>query len=329
MHALELEKELDRGEVIPLYFFHGEETYLVDEAQKRIRELCHVAKTRDFNDDLFVAGETSAERIIDAAKTLPMMARWRVIVVKDAHLFSHQQVKAFVSYCEDPSPSTCLILIGEKLGPWKAYLKALEKQGRVVSFGHPSGKLLIRYIIRGVKQMGKEISSEAAEVMREMVGNHLSEIYQELDKLVSYVGERKTIGVEDVETVVSRVKVHTIFDLTKAVGMKNSLDALRILDQMLEGGEPPLRILTMVTRQFRLIWIAKEMRSQGISDGEIGRTLGIPGFFLHGFLAQLGHFTSGELAKAYRLLFETDLALKSRSSSKRILLENLIISLCH
>ncbi|NIO03099.1 MAG: DNA polymerase III subunit delta [Proteobacteria bacterium] len=329
MNAFELEKELDREEIFPLYFLHGEETYLIDEARKRIQAICQVAKTKDFDHDLFLGGETPPERIIDAAKTLPMMAPWRVVVVKDAHLIGAQQVKAFLPYWENPSPKTCLIFLGEKLGPWKGSLKFLEKHGRVVHFVHPGSNLLTQYIIRGAKQLGKDLSPGAVEVMREMVGNHLSELHQELDKVASYVGDRKQIEVDDVETVVSRVKVHTIFDLTKAVGMKDSTEALRILNQMLESGEPPLRILTMIVRQFRLIWMAKDMRSHGIPDGKIGRTLGIPGFFLKGFLAQLKNFTPEELARGYSRLFEADLTLKSRSTSKRTLLEDLIISLCH
>jgi len=329
MNSLELEKELERGKILPLYFLYGEETYLVEEARKRIESLCLMPKMRDFNYDLLLGGEISANRIIDVAKTLPMMAPWRVVVVKDVHLFTHQEVKAFISYCEEPSPSTCLVLLGQSVGPWKGCLKVLEKQGRVVSFVHPRGSLLTRYIVSVAKQMGKEISSEAAEVMGEMVGNHLGEIYQELDKVASYVGSRKRIGVDDIEAVISRVRAHTVFDLTRAMGMKNCPDALRILNQMLESGEPHLKILTMMVRQFRLIWVAKEMRSLGIRDRDIGKTLGIPVFFLQGFLAQLKNFTDRELAEGYRRLFETDVALKSRSTSKRIMLENLIICLCH
>lgn len=329
MNAFELEKELDRGKILPLYFFHGEETFLMDETQKRIQSLCLAPKMRDFNYDLFLGGETSPDRIIDAAKTLPMMAPWRVVVVKDAHLFATSQVKTLISYCEKPSPSTCIILLGERAGPWKGYLKVLEKQGRVVSFTRPGANLLTRYVVRGARRMGKEISPAAAEVIPELVGNHLGEIYQELDKVASYIGERKEIGVDDVKAVVSRLRVHTVFDLTKAMGMKNCPEALRILNQMLENGEPHLKILTMMVRQFRLIWRAKEMRSLGIGDRDIGKTLGMPAFFLQGFLAQLKNFTPSELAEAYRRLLETDLALKSRSTSKRIVMENLIISLCH
>jgi len=329
MNAFELEKELDRGKILPLYLLYGEEAYLMDETQKRIQSLCLAPKIRDFNFDLFLGGETSPDRIIDTAKTLPMMAPWRVVLVKHAHLFTLQQVKIFIPYCEKPSSSTCLILLMENLGPWKRHLNVLEKQGRVVSFAHPKGSHLTRYIVRGAKRMGKEISSEAAEVMGEFVGNHLGELHQELDKVASYVGERKKIGVDDVDAVVTPVKSQTVFDLTRAMGMKNRPEALRILYQMLERGEPHLKILTMMVRQFRLIWMATEMRSHGMRDRDIGRAVGIPGFFLQGFLAQLQNFTPEELAQGYRRLLETDAALKSRSTSKRILLENLIISLCH
>ncbi|NIQ38380.1 MAG: DNA polymerase III subunit delta [Proteobacteria bacterium] len=329
MKAIELEKALDKGKIHPLYFLHGDETYLIERVLQRIQSMCLAGKLKDFNYDLFLGGETAPDRIIDAAKTLPMMAPWRVVVVKDAHLFAPQQVKAFLPYCEKPTPTTCLILIGQKTGHWKGHLRMIEKEGRVVLFSHPPSHAVSRYIVTWTGEMGKTISPEAADVMGEMVGNNLSEVYQELDKLVSYVGERQEIGVDDVETVVSRVKAHTIFDLTEAMGMRNRTGALRILNQMVESGEPPVRILTMIVRQFRLIWMAKEMRSLGTGDSDIGKSLGIPSFFLQGFLAQLKNFTTRELATGYRRLFETDMALKSRNTSKKVLLENLVISLCH
>jgi DNA polymerase-3 subunit delta len=325
----ELERELDRDTIHPLYFLHGEEVCLMEEAQKRIESLCLVPKTRDFNYDLFFGGETTADRIVDAAKTHPVMAPRRLVIVKDAHLLTSQQVKALTPYCERSSTSTCLVLMGDTLGPWKGCLPMLEKQGRVVLFAHPKGTTLNRYIAGRVARMGKAISPEAVDAVRQAVGNHLGEIYQELDKIVSYVGDRKEIGPGDVEAVISPVRTRSIFDLTRAMGMKDCSEALGALNQMLESGEPYLRILTMIVRQFRLIWLAKEMQSDGISEKEIGRALGVPGFLLQGLLAQSKNFTIKELADGYRRLSETDVALKSRSTSKRLVLESLVVSLCH
>jgi DNA polymerase-3 subunit delta len=328
MNTLELEQELDQGRILPLYFLYGEESYLIGETRKRIESLCLNPKTRDFNYDQFIGGEVPPERIIDAAKTLPVMAPWRVIVVKDAPALSDQQVESLVAYCQKPSTTTCLILLGEKVGTWRRYVGILEDQGRFVSFTHPRGKLLTRHIIRGASRMGKEIAVEAAGLIQELVGNNLSEIYQELNKLVSYVGEEKRIRVDDVEAVVSPVLSHTIFDLTRAMGMKKRAEALKILDEMVENGEKPLKILTMMVRQFRLIWMAKDMRSQGMKEKDIGKALGLPDFVLTRILSQLENFSPSELEEGYRRFSEADMALKSRSLSKRVVLENLIIRLC-
>ncbi len=328
MNALDLENELDQGRIFPVYFLYGEESYLIGETRKRIESLCLDPRTRDFNYDLFSGGETPPDRIIDAAKTLPAMASWRVIVVKDAHVWNEQQIKTFAPYWEEPSTSTCLIFLGEKLGPWKRWVSVLEEKGRVVSFAHPRGKALTRYIIRGARGMGKEISVQAAEMVKEQVGNHLGEIYQELDKMASYVGDGNRIRLDDVEAVISPVRSHTVFDLTRAMGMKNCPEALKILNQIMEGGENHLKILTMMVRQFRLIWMAKDMQSQGMQSKDIGKALGVPEFVLRSLLSHVKNFTPSELAEGYRRFSEADGALKSRSIPKGIVLENLIISLC-
>jgi DNA polymerase-3 subunit delta len=251
-----------------------------------------------------------------------------VIVVKDAHVWNEQQVKTFAPYWEEPSTSTCLIFLGEKLGSWKRWVSVLEEKGRVVSFTHPRGKALTRYIIRGARGMGKEISVQAAEMVMEQVGNNLGEIYQELDKIASYVGDGNRISLDDVEAVISPVRSHTVFDLTRAMGMKNCPEALKILNQMMEGGENHLKILTMMVRQFRLIWMAKDLQSQGMPRKDIGKALGVPEFVLRPLLSHVENFTPTELAEGYRRFSEADGALKSRSIPKGIVLENLIISLC-
>jgi len=328
MNASDLDNELDQGKIFPVYLLYGEESYLIGETRKRIESICLDPGTKDFNYDLFTGGETAPDRIMDAAKTHPVMASWRVVVVKDAHIWNEQQVKTFAPYWEDPLTSTCLIFLGQKLGPWKRWVSVLEEKGRVVSFTHPRGKALTRYIMRGARDMGKEISVQAAELVREQVGNHLGEIHQELDKIASYVGNRNRIRVEDVEAVISPVRSRTVFDLTRAMGMKNCPEALKILNQMMEGGENHLKILTMMVRQFRLIWMAKDMQSQGMPSKDIGKALGVPEFVLRPLLSHMENFTTSELAEGYRRFSEADGALKSRSIPKGIVLENLIISLC-
>ncbi|MBW2057323.1 MAG: DNA polymerase III subunit delta [Deltaproteobacteria bacterium] len=328
MDPLGFEKELERRRIFPLYFLGGEETYLVEEARKRIESVCLEPGTRDFNYDLFEGGESQPEKILDAAKTLPMMAPWRVVVVKDAHLFTADQVKPLISYFENPSPRTCLILTGRVAGPWKGYLKVLERKGRVVSFSHPRGGLLTRYMARRATELGKEISPEAAVMIQQLAGNDLGEIYQELDKAAFYAGEGRRIEADHVEAVISPLGTHTVFDLTRAVGMRNCEEALTILKEMLESGEPHLKILGMIVRQFRLIWKAREMRSLGMRDREIGRAVGVPDFSLRKFLAQLNSFTPGELEECYGRLFESHVAFKTRSTSKQTILEGLVISLC-
>jgi len=328
MNASDLDNELDQGKIFPVYLLYGEESYLIGETRKRIESICLDPGTKDFNYDLFTGGETAPDRIMDAAKTHPVMASWRVVVVKDAHIWNEQQVKTFAPYWEDPLTSTCLIFLGQKLGPWKRWVNVLQEKGRVVAFPHPRGRALTRYIIRGAKEMGKEISVQAAEMVTEQVGNHLGEIYQELDKIVSYVGDEKRIRVDDVEAVICPLRSRTVFDLTRAMGRKNCPEALILLNQMIEGGENHLKILTMMVRQFRLIWMAKEMKAQGMSNTDVGKALGVPEFVLRPLLSQLENFTPSELAAGYQRFSEADRALKSRSIPKGVVLENLIISLC-
>jgi len=103
---------------------------------------------------------------------------------------------------------------------------------------------------------------------------------------------------------------------------------LNALKKLVEAGEPPLKILTMITRQGRLAARAKEMLQKGASSGEVGEKLGIRDFYLKGFLAQVDTFSLSQVEAYFSCLFRADWRLKSSGVDKRIILERLILDLC-
>ena len=128
------------------------------------------------------------------------------------------------------------------------------------------------------------MSGSAVALLSTELENDLQTIYKEIEKLAAYVGDREVIEIDDVKEVVTVNRGVSVFKLNDLIADKNREGALHALKHLLGAGEPPLKILTMITRQIRLLVQAKEMLEQGLSQAEIGRKLGIRDFYLKDFI---------------------------------------------
>jgi DNA polymerase-3 subunit delta len=324
-----LDKGLKQGKIPLVLYLYGEEPYLIERGIEKLRTSIIPAHLQEFNREVYSAGEVPVSKIVDSARTVPMLNSWRFILVKEADRFTSGDVEQFLPYIEEPSPSTCLALWGEKSGPWKRLFPKIREVGTVVQVRPLFAGKLIGWVKWETQAHGKRMTREAADYLKDMVGNRLRDLHNEIEKVVVYVGEKPVIELGDVEEVVSEVKTRTIFELTDAIGMRDSLEALRILRTMLQAGEAHLRILSMIARQFRLIWKAKHLASKGVAKDEVGKRLRIHHFHLESILQQTAAFSEDDLREGFHQLLQADLAMKTTSVPKELLLEKMVVNLCH
>jgi DNA polymerase-3 subunit delta len=324
-----LDKGLKKGEVPHILYLFGDEPYLIERGIEGLRKKIIPTHLQEFNRDVYSAGEVPASRIVDAARTVPMLNPWRFILVKEADRFTPGDVEQFLPYIEKPSPSTCLVLWGNTGGPWKPFFPKIRAVGAVIQIKSFFPGQLIGWIKRETQAYGKGMTREAAAYLKDMVGNRLRDLHNEIEKAVAYVGEKPVIELGDVEELVSEVKTRTIFELTDAIGMRNSLEALRILRRMLQAGEAHLKILNMIARQFRLIWKAQDLVSKGVEKGELARRLKLHHFHLESILEQTTYFSEDNLREGFHRFLQADLAMKTTTLSKDLLVEKMVVDLCH
>lgn len=328
MNPLELNRHLEKEEIHPVYYLYGDETYLIEEATRNIESKVISPGFKDFNYEVYYGSNDTAQEIINAALTIPIMSQKRLIVVKEADQLSARDLEEFTSYISNPSPSSCLVFIGEGVDFRKKFFINLEKCGIVAELNHPKERELPYWIQRLTARFDKKIARDTIAFLIEIVGNNLQEMYSEIEKVSIFVGDRSTIEIEDLETVVTELKVENIFDLIDSVGNKDREKALNILQKMLASGEDHLKILGMIIYRFRLLVRAKEMLHKGLPPPEVGKRLGVRNFFLKGFLQQVNRFSFDELKGVFDRFLNTDLALKSSRVAKKLILERLILDLC-
>jgi len=318
-----LEEELAKGKARPFYLLYGDEGYLIERARGRIVDTL-LPQLRELNYTSYDAGQAPPAEVINASNTLPCMAQRRIVLVKGAHQYSKGDLKSFSPYLQSPSPTTSLVFIADEMSA--EFLR--EVKDGAFHLERPLQKEVIPWIRTIARELGKEITAEAAGYLQEAVGRDLQGIYHELSKASLYIGERERIELADVEKVVSEVRVTTIFELTKAIGERDLKRALRALERIWESGEPPLKILGMISRQFRHLLMTKEVLTHGGGTAGVKKEVGISNpYYLRELTAQAKGFSPAALQGAIKSLWQADLKLKRSSLPRRLLLEGLIIKL--
>lgn len=336
-----LETSIKHGKFDPLYLLFGDEEFLIDEALARIVAGAVDESTRSFNFDLLHGSEISVNDIVERSSAYPLMADRRVVVVKEIdRTFSLRgkpdEASAFVRYMKSPAPTTVLVMTaatadfltkGKGGQTAKAPYNAIVENGTAVQFKKVYDRELPSWTASRIRSRGKEITPDAVELFVGYTGASLRVLNNEIEKLFTFVEERKRITIDDVRAVVGTSKVYNVFELQKAVGAKNLELTIEIADRMLAAGEPEGLILTMLSRYFNVLWRLMEMRTRTKDNNEMARALSISSFFINEYLAALGRYPLAALRNAFEALLQADIVLKSSRIDPALVLQLMLMAI--
>lgn len=329
--------------IYPIYFVYGVEDYLIQDEVKRLMDQILPPQERGLNLQLFSGEEHGSQEILQTAQTLPMFSKYRFVLVNKADQLDEKEMEGFLKYIQRPSPSTCLVLCAQDPGPWKKHLAKIEEIGVVIEHPRLKGKGLTSWIRKRMEEKEKTLSEEAANYLIEVIGDHLQDLDNALETIFLSTGDQRTIGLADIEGVLSDVKLSTIYELTDAIGQQHLEKALGILKKVLDSNVISFKkeeaskykeselysiLLANVARQYRLIWRVKELGNKRHTE-ESARAIGIKSVWILNKLAdQAKKFSESALREGLLKCQKTDLALKKGRGSKDLLLEKLVIDLC-
>ena len=219
--------------------------------------------------------------------------------------------------------------MGKKMDARKKYVKTILPLLSLFDFSKPYDNEVpgwVRYI---AQKHQLSMDDEAVSLCVQIVGSRLIELENEILKMSLYAGEGEPITGSTVMEVASRIKLQSIFDLTKAIGKRDRSRALTCLVELLENGQSEIGILAMVQRHIRLLKQTRSGEKQGFRGKQLSSYAGVPHFFLTEYRSQANLWTERKIEKTFRALLDTDRALKSSPVSKHIWLENFILQSCN
>jgi DNA polymerase III subunit delta len=315
------------GEPGPLYLLYGKERFLVDRGVELLRQRVLDPRTKDFNAELFHGKDGDPARIVQAARTLPMMAKRRFVLVRDIDEMKADAMSQLVPYVQAAAKETCLVLTAEKVDQRLKLFTAWKKHGVMVKLDPLYERQLPAFVREEARARNVKLEAGAAELLSDEIGADLGQLADALERLGIFVGDRP-VSVRDVEEVVATTRQRTIFELADACGSGDRSRALTILGAIIGARESGVRVVAMLARHVRQLWSAHDLMQKGRPNKfDLAQALGIPPFFVEGIMNQARRLDPPRLSRMHDALFRADKMLKSSRLEDARLLEKLVLDM--
>ncbi len=291
-----LNEDLKTGKFKQIYLLYGEEAYLKKQYKERfIKAMLPEGDTMNYA--YYEGKNTDIKEVIDLAETLPFFAERRLIVFENTGFFKSAGAD-LADYIGDMPDTTYFIFIESEVDKRSRLYKAVKAKGHIVELGVQDENTLRRWVQGLVKKEHKTMEPGDIVYFLNKVGTDMENITKELEKLVCYAMDRDALTREDIDAVcVTQITSH-IFEMVNAVAEKNQGKALDLYYELLALKEPPMRILFLLTREYRILFHVKALLKQGYGRKEIASKAGLHPFAAGRYMDQAKRFHTRELRAA-------------------------------
>lgn len=323
----ELDQALKKGQLEPVYYLYGPETYLRDQAIKQITETAlERTLVRDFNDSSFNLFTDDVRDAIATAEQLPMMSERRVVRLRNFGRLREADEEFLLAYVERPVATSVVLFVGDDLDKRKKLGRRLMS-GAAFEFQPLKPNELASWIRAYGTTLNAEIEPRAVNHLVEIVASDLLTLTNELNKLAAAALPSGRITADLVEQLVSRSREHMNWDLTDNILSRKRQAALKVLRDFLDDGVEPVLLTGIIAGTFRRLAMAKALLDRGASPREIFSEIRVPQFKQATYLSMLRQIDSTAMARMMSRIAETDLAIKTSKATPRMQVEMLVCEL--
>lgn len=283
--------DIKGGKISPIYFLMGEEAYYIDVISDYIESNVLNEEEKGFNQMVLYGKEVSIQDIVSNSKRYPMMAERQVIIVKEAQNLI-KTIEQLLDYAKNPQPTTVLVFNYKykTLDKRKALYKALSKVAVVFDSKKIYEDKIPSWIQSFLRSKQLSITPKAALMLAEFLGNDLSKIANELNKLEIVVGDQKEITPEIIEENIGISKDFNNFELQKAIGNLDHKKAYQIVHYFAQNSKQHPFVLTI---SILYLYFTKLMTLHTVRDrnpGTVAKALGVNPYFVNEYIAVSRNF---------------------------------------
>jgi DNA polymerase-3 subunit delta len=326
---------VEKGKPIPALLLLGDEPYLRDACRAALIEKFVPEPARTWAVSRFSADRGETQAALDQCQTLPMLSSQQVVFLEEAEAIEklgqksrEEAVECIAAYLDDPAPFTTFVIEAEKLDMRMILGKKLADLTLVVDVclgDQPEDRLRAAqaWAKTIAREQGITLETGAAEELAEFVSGDLMRLKAELEKLVTFAGDRKTIRREDVTLLVISEKTTTIWEVADLLASHQPRKALEFIDRLLREGEEPVLMVGGMAWMYRKLVEATEVR--GATNGwQAARVLGMRPEQAELAIRCARKIPRDRLLDGFRALQEADSLLKGGAKDVRAVMEFLI-----
>lgn len=330
-------RELDAGTFRPVLVIVGVDQYTRDRLIARICSAAVSPALAAFNQDRFVAGETSIESVLNAAKLLPMMADRRLVLVRQLERWEGKSEDAaksspldrLASYAEAPNESTVLVLVADALDGRRKFSQLAKKADFLVVCEPLSERELVGFVRAEAKARGHHLEADTAALIAELAGPDSYQLVDAIERLSLYAGVGNEIDGDAVAASLTRLRVEDSWALVDALRARDPAASLAILARVYDARDRGLPLLGAIAWSVRQMLKLQAYLGQGLRLDDAARRAGLFNPARARELADsLRQARPGELESMLETLAETDLALKGSKRHPLSVLEGAVLRLC-
>lgn len=262
-----------------IYLIYGNENYLID---KKINEIIEKNNIEKENIIKYNLNEVNVKEAIIEASTVSMFQTNKLVICEGCNFLTGENKKEvnhdidmLLNYINNPFDDVYLVFIvnKEKLDDRKKIVKELKKLSTVCECMKVESYNLNNYLSNYIKEKGYNIKTSDIELLISIAGVNLDNLISEIDKLLIYKDEDKNITSDDIKNLVCTNIEDNVFALTNAIMENNRDKTMKIYEDLIVMGEEPIKLIGMISNQFRLLLQVKLMVNNGYSDNEMISTL--------------------------------------------------------
>lgn len=303
------------------YLFYGEEDYLIKLYKKQLMEAV-LADGSDINYSYFEGHGISIPQLVLAAQTLPFFSDFRFILVENSGLFKSQS--ELPDHIKEFPTTTILLFIEKEIDKRNRLYKAVSSIGTICEMNGMEEKNLKLWAASLLSKEHKKIRESDLIYLFEKSGTDMELLSKELEKLISYTGDREIVTQNDIDEICTTQVTSRIFTMIDHLANGSMAAALHLYKDLLSSREKPLSILFLISRHFNILLQIKEAEKLQLDDKTAASNAGVPPFSIRKYRSQARHFTEQRLKRFLEICLELEHDVKSGQVNDQIAVELLL-----
>lgn len=331
MSYLNIVKEIKQHKISPVYCLYGTETFFMDEIQTHLEKYAVDSKADITTYDLL---EISLDEAVIDAETYPFFSDRKLIIIKNAFFLSPKNIKTNIeydikrleNYLKQPTEFSTILFIApyEKLDGRKSITKLIKKTSRFVECNPLKGKQTAEIVKNIAAQHQLELSEDARLFLENELQDNIALMEKEIEKLAIYVGDKRQVTKEIAEKIISPSNDYNALQFVEAVLKKDLAFAVKIYRELEKMKEDPIKLIGLLSYQFRVIYRVKLLKNKGLPLNVIKQQISLHPYVVQLAFERANFFTDQQLAQIMKMLMKTDENVKRGKMEKKIAFEMLL-----